>query len=256
MSKNELKAAGGSDDDRSMRFMALRPDSDIREALDANLRGGESIRPGDLPRVPTPAGGGKVWNWTDTGNNEQTAKSIDGLLVYVGYRGTLWGSEEPQGKASPVLVSYDLVNAIRVNDDIGDLDAEVLESCRIGDRLYDWRKLPYNQYGTSKSGRGKRCKESRLLAILREEEAWPLLVTAGPGSLKTVTPFVTRLPVPHYRAVVSLTLDRVENQGGQPYSQIVPKYLGAISKEMGAVVRRIYTDPLNAIGNSIDVSAE
>jgi hypothetical protein len=256
MAKNELKAAGGDGDEMSMNFMALRPDSDIREALEANLRGGESINPGDLPRVPTPAGGGKVWNWTDTGNNEQTAKSLDGLLVFCGYRGTLWGSEEPQGKVSPVLVSYDLVTAVRVNDEIGDLDAEVLESCRIGDRMYDWRRLPYNQYGTSKSGRGKRCKESRLLGVLRQDEAWPLLVTAGPGSLKTVTPFVKRLPVPHYRAVVSLTLERVENAGGQPYSQIVPKFVGAVSKEMGTVVRRIYTDPLNAIGNSIDVSAD
>jgi hypothetical protein len=155
-----------------------------------------------------------------------------------------------------VLVSYDLITAVRVNDDIGDLDADVLESCRIGDRIYDWRRLPYNQYGTSKSGRGKRCKESRLLAILREQEAWPLLVTAGPGSLKTVNPFVKRLPVPHYRAIVTLTLDRVENAGGQPYSQIVPKYAGCISKEAGLVVRRIYTDPLNAIANSIDVAAD
>jgi hypothetical protein len=238
------------------KFLALRPDSDVREALMANLGPGESLQAGDLPRVPTPAGGGRMWGWTDSGNNEQSAKSIDGILVYYGVRGTLWGSEEPQGKASPVLVSYDLMTAVRVNDDIGDLDAEALESCRVGDRLYDWTRLPYNQYGTSKSGRGKRCKESRLLAILRENEAWPLLVTAGPGSLKTVTPFVKRLSVPHFRAVVSLTLDKVENAGGQPYSQIVPKLVGTISKEEGEIVRRLYTEPLSRIATQIDVSQD
>jgi hypothetical protein len=238
------------------KFLALRPDSDVREALMANLGPGESLLASDLPRVSTPAGGGKVWSWTDSGNNEQTAKSIDGILVYYGVRGTLWGSEEPQGKASPVLVSYDLMTAVRVNDDIGDLDAEALEACRIGDRQYDWTRLPYNQYGTSKSGRGKRCKESRLLAVLRADEAWPLLVTAGPGSLKTVTPFVKRLPVPHFRAVVSLTLEKVENAGGQPYSQIVPRTLGTISKEEGEIVKRLYTEPLSRIATQIDVSQD
>lgn len=235
------------------KFLALRPDSDVREALLANLGPGETLQASDLPRVPTPAGGGRMWGWTDSGNNEQTAKSIDGVLVYYGARGTLWGSEEPQGKASPVLVSYDLVTAIRLNDDIGDLDEEALESCRTGDRTYDWKRLPYNQYGTSKSGRGKRCKEARLLAILRENEAWPLLVTAGPGSLKTVVPFVKRLPVPHFRACVSLTLEKVENAGGQPYSQIVPKLTGTLTKEEGEIVRRLYTLPLSKVVQQIDV---
>lgn len=235
------------------KFLALRPDSDVREALMANLGPGETLQASDLPRVPTPAGGAKVWSWVDSGNNEQTAKSIDGLLVAVLPRGTLWGSEDPQGKVSPVLVTYDLMTATRVNDDIGDLDADVLESCRIGDRLYDWRRLPYNQYGSASNGRAKRCKESRLLAILRENEAWPLLVAAGVGSFKTVLPFVRRLPVPHFRAVVSLTLDKVENAGGQPYSQIVPKYLGEISKQEGEIVKRLYTEPLSRIVTQIDV---
>jgi len=60
-------------------------------------------------------------------------------------------------------------------------------------------------------------------------------------------PFVKRLSVPHYRAVVSLTLDKVENAGGQNYSQIVPKFIGEISKEEGEMVRRMYTTPLSKI---------
>jgi hypothetical protein len=178
------------------------------------------------------------------------------VLAYYGVRGTLWGSEEPQGKVSPVLVTYDLITATRLNDDIGDLDAEMLESCRTGDRTYDWQRLPYNQYGTSKSGRGKRCKESRLLAILRADEAWPLLVSAGPGSLKTVVPFVKRLPVPHFRAEVSLTLERIENAGGQPYSQIVPKLTGTLSREEGELVRRLYTNPLSKVAQQVDFDGE
>jgi hypothetical protein len=91
------------------------------------------------------------------------------------------------------------------------------------------------------------------MAILRADEAWPLLVSAGVGSLKTVTPFVKRLSVPHFRAVVSLTLDKVENAGGQPYSQIVPKLIGTISKEEGEIVKRLYTVPLSKVNTQLDV---
>lgn len=233
------------------KYLALRPDSDIAEAMTANLMPGEKLSASLLPRVPTPAGGAKVWSWTDVGNNEQSAKSIDGILVYYGARGILWGSEDPISGVQPVLISYDLMTARMVNEDIGDLDKDVLESCRIGDRLYDWQRLPYNKYGSASNGRGRRCKESRVLAILREDEAWPLMVTAGPGSLKTVTPFVSRLSVAHFRAEVSLTLQKVENAGGQTYSQIVPKLIGTISKEEGAIVKARYTDPLSRIAEEI-----
>lgn len=238
------------------RFLALQADSDIREALMANLGPGETLQASDLPRVPTPSGGAKVWSWTDAGNNEQSDKSIDGLLVAVMPRGTLWGSEDPQSGVQPVLVTYDLMNAVRMNDDLGDLDADVLESCRVGDRLYDWRRLPYNQYGSASNGRAKRCKESRLLAVLRPDEVWPLLVSAGVGSFKTVLPFIKRLPLAHFRCMVSLTLQKVENAGGQPYSQIVPKLLGTISKEEGEVARKLYTEPLSRIASEIDVSQD
>lgn len=242
------------------KFLALRPDSDVREALTANLLPGETLQVTDLPRVPTPSGGGKVWSWTDSGNNEQSAKSLDGIIVAVVPRGTLWGSQEPQTGVQPVLVSYDLDTAVRMNDDLGDLDADVLESCRIGDRLYDWKRLPYNKFpsdgGLGSNGRGKRCKESRLLALLRPEDAWPLLVNVSVGSFPTVLPFIKRLPVAHFRAMVSLTLEKVENAGGQPYSRIVPKYLGSISKEEGDVVLRLYTEPLSKMASQIDVTQD
>ena len=253
MSKSKsIAVPSDGDDEGASQWLALRPDSEIREAIEANMRPGERLRASDLPRVPTPSGGGTVWSWVDAGNNEQSSKTIDGLLVYYGCRGTLWGSEEPAGKTMPVLVTNDLITAVRLNDDIGDLDEEVLESCRIGDRTYDWVRLPYNKFKTGKNGVGKRCKESRLLAILRKDEAWPLLVSAGPGSLATVVPFVTKLAVPHFRANVSLTLQRVENSGGTPFSRIVPKFLGAVSREEGAAVRQLYTLPLSEIAAQVN----
>jgi len=207
-------------------------------------------------RIKTPAGGSRTWQWTDAGNNEREARVIRGLLVCYLVRGTLWGRDEVSKGVQPVLQTYDLATATRLNDDLGDLDAEQLEACRIGDRLYDWKRLPWNQYGTGKGGAGKRCKESRLLGILQPGEAWPVIVTAGPGSLKTVPPFVRRLTVPHFQAIVELSLEKQTSSGGIDYSRIVPKFVGTISREDGATMRRLYTEPLSRIAAEIGDDAE
>lgn len=236
-------------------YPALMPDSEIAEAIAANT-GGRGFDLGALVRVKTPSGGGKTWTYLDGGNNEVETKAIEGILVYYGQRGTLWGSEDIAKGKMPVLVSYDLRTAERTNDDIGDLDPAALEACRIGDRLYDWQKLPWNKDGSGRGGFGRRCKESRLLAILEEGQAFPLLVSAGPGSLKTVCPFVTRLEVPHYRAKVSLTLERATSQGGVDYSQIVPRLVGKLSREAGNAIRTLYTVPLMAVERDITPDTE
>jgi hypothetical protein len=232
-------------------FPALMPDSDIAEAIEANTQG-RGFDLSALVRVKTPAGGGKTWVYADSGNNEVETKAIEGMMVYYGQRGVLWGGEDLQKGKLPVLVSYDLRTAERVNEDIGDLDPAALEACRIGDRLYDWHKLPWNKDGSGRGGFGRRCKESRVLAILQDGEAFPVIVSAGPGSLKTVCPFVTRLPVPHYRAKVSLSLEKATSAGGIDYSQIIPRLVGQVSKEAGAAIKKIYTVPLMAVERQIE----
>ncbi len=242
------------DVDMSM-FPAFQADSDLAEAIAANT-GGSGFDLRALVRVKTPAAGGKTWSYLDSGNNEVEEKTIEGVLVYVGKRGTLWGAEEMTKGRPPVLVSYDLKTAERVSDDLGDLDAAVLESCRVGDNLYDWQRLPWNKDGTGKGGHGRRCKESRLLAVLQAGQAFPVLVSAGPGSLKTVCPFLTRLEVPHWRVRVGLTLDKAVSQGGKDFSQIVPRVTGKLSREAGLAVKRLYTDPLMAVERQMEIDGE
>ena len=236
-------------------YPAMLPDSEIGEAIRVNTAGA-GFDLSALVRVKTPAGGGRTWQYLDAGNNEVETKAIEGILVYFGKRGVLWGGEDIQKGKLPVLVSYDLRTAERVNEDLGDLDAEALEACRIGDRTYDWLKLPWNKEGSGRGGFGRRCKESRVLCILQEGEAFPVIVSAGPGSLKTVSPFVTRLEVPHYMARVSLTLEKETSKGGIDYSQIVPRLTGKLSREAGAAIRQTYTVPLMAVERSMDADGE
>ena len=225
-------------------YEALVPGSDIAEALAANVDSG-AIRLSDLPKVGMPAGGGKVWSWTDSGNNEVTSKEICGILVYFGKFGTLWPTVEPSGTGSqPLLVTRDWVTAKRVGDDLGDLKEEVLEKARIGDKTYSWPDLEYCQYGSR--GRGKRCNEYRILGVLQKGEAWPVMIHASAGSISAIESFVSLLRVPYYRAEIGVSLVKEENSAGQPFSKVFCRYISALSREEGEIVKGMYTDPLTA----------
>lgn len=232
---------------KTIDFPALAPNSRQARIIAANL-GGAPMSEMDLVRVKTPLGGATQWTLEVNGNTE-TTDEIVGLLVAVGQRGHLWPSEDPT-EQPPVLITHDLKVAYRVSDDLGTISPEALEKFRTGDGVYDWIALSNSRefgFGSARGGRGKRVKESRVLAILREGETWPVLVTVTGGSIDCWTKFQKHLPVFFHEAIVGLKLAKVKNPAGQPYSQLVPRLVGAISEEQGEVAKRVYTDPLDAM---------
>jgi len=237
-----------ADEAARFRFAALDETSEIAEAMRVNLSTGESISPSLLERVPMPTGGSTTWAFTSNGN-DVTAKELIGVPVYIGVRLTLWGSREPSGK-SPVLVGHDLEKMYRVSDDIGDLDPAVLDAARIGDRTYAVDKLAYCQWGSGANGKGKRVRESRIVCLLREEDAWPILIQAGAMSVTTLSEFFVRLSVPYYQAVVSLGLEKQQNAAGQPYARIKPKLVGKLTREEGQRLNATYTSALTRMMQS------
>ena len=227
------------------RFVALRPGSDIAEAIRWNSLGGLTVD--DLTRVPIPAGGATTWAFPDAMGNEVTTKEVTGAFCLFAQQGTLWGSDQPTTGRQPVLVTRDMRTAIRVSNDIGDLDEAVLEAARIGDRTYDWTRLEYAQFGSGRDGRGKRAKEARLIGILREEDGLPLLVAAGPGSIKGVDLFVKRissLGKPYFHTVVSATVTPDVNPAGQKYGRVSLTLPAILSPAEANAVRDQYTVPL------------
>lgn len=225
-------------------YPGLRPDSRQMKIIEANLDG-EPMNEQDLVRVKTPAGGGTKWTVPVNGN-EETVDEIVGLCVAIASRGVLWPQEDPTDQR-PVIVTNDLLVGYRVSDDLGTIDPKALEKYRIGDRKYDWVALsnsPEFGFKSARGGSGKRCKESRIVAVLREGEVWPILVTVGPGSLAGFLPWKKRMPSFHYECVIGLKLEKAKSSGGQPYSVIVPRVIGLVSEEQGEVARRIYVEPL------------
>ena len=230
-------------------YPALHADSRQTRIIEANLDG-EPMRETDLVRVKTPLGGATKWQ-IDINGNQTTCDEIVGLCVGLAKRGVLWPSRNPT-EQRPVIISNDLLVGYRVSDDLGsEIDPAALERFRIGDRKYDWGALSTSvEFGHTEKGEAKRVKESRIVAILREGDVWPVLVTIGPGSLAGFIPFVKRLPSYYYECVLGLKLEKAKGAAGQPYSMIVPRLAGVISEEQGEVARRIYGDPLKRMFNA------
>jgi hypothetical protein len=231
---------------QTIDYPALAPNSRQARIIAANT-GDEPMRQQDLVRVPTPAGGSTTWSIDNNGNVE-TTDEIVGLLVAVGKQGVLWPKDDPSDMR-PVVQSNDLLVGYRTSDMLGDVSPEALERYRIGDHRYDWAALsnsPEFGYG-SKGEKGRKVKESRILAILRQGETWPLLVAVGPGSLAGLLPFLKRLPCFAYEAVIGLKLVKTKSSGGVPYSMIVPRLVGVISEEQGEVARKVYHEPLTSM---------
>ena len=94
-----------------------------------------------------------------------------------------------------------------------------------------------------------------MLFLLRSGDQFPILVTAQPGSLQSVTAFIKRLPqanIPYWAAIVSLTLEKTKNKGGIDYAKIVPKLVGKLSADDAAMVKSTWTEPLSKMVRQIE----
>lgn len=234
-------------------YLALAEGGAVAEAMAANLGENVSFRESDLTRVPIPSGGATTWMIPDI-NEDRAAKTIEGILVYQCARGVLWAKEEPEEGSLPVLISYDLKTARLVAPE--NIDKAVLakiEPAKLADGTYDWGKLPQNEWGSGKGGKGKAAKEQRVLYILTPDQPLPLVVVIQPGSLKGWREFIvalTKAGVPFYRAVVSLSLSKETSANGQPYAQVVPRLVGTLSHDEGQIILQKFTTPMKGVAAS------
>ena len=230
-------------------FLAMQKGNAVGEAMAANLGEGATMQESDLTRVPIPTGGGTNWTIPSI-TGDESCKAIEGILVYQQARGLLWGGEEPQEGELPVLATNDLVTAHLVNENPDPKLLEEMEPARDEDGTYRWKDLPQNQWGSGRKGRGKRCREQRVLFVLRENDPLPLVINISPGSLKEWGKFIvglTKHAIPYYRAVISLTLTKEKTDDGTAYSRVVPTLVGVLSESEGKKVQETFSVPMNQI---------
>lgn len=244
----------------------LNPNSEAAIAMKANMEG-EEFSEQDFIRVKTPSSGGTIWN-VPLISGVQAIGEIEGIIVFKGYKGLIWPYPEQRKNANgkkdrPVVVSNDLEwGKLMVPRE--EVPPEMMEVLDANEKegmpgVYDWKNLPYCQWGTGKEGNGKYAKEHQLLFILRKDEALPLFIQVGAGSLKDMRQFFKRMSdVPYHRAIVSLTLKEAPSLSGITYSKIVPKMVGKIDAESGDAIEKMFKERLkkNHEAGLIDVAED
>jgi hypothetical protein len=203
----------------------------------ANLAGDE-VGIGDLDRVKVPAGGGTTWTVQGI-DGEKQVKFLEGIIVHVARRRAYWESANPTGE-QPDCSSTDCITGV-------------------GDPGGPCMSCPLNQFGTavkqgggSGSGRGKACKESTLLFLLRPGANLPEVVVVPPGSLKPVKQYRLKLTLPYFSAITRLELEKVSNKDGIAYARIKPTLVGQLPPDSAAQVRN-FAQALTGIFNSAGV---
>lgn len=213
---------------------ALVSSPEALEATTYNLQG-ETLSEFDLDRVRVPAGGGTFFAVPVLGKSEpQPAESIRGIILSVSSRRAYWEDANPSG-APPDCSSVDGVQGIGTPGG----------SCA---------GCPFNEFGSAikqdgSQGNGKRCRESRVILMLREEDRLPIAVIAPAGSLKNVKKYLMQLPVFMYAAVTELKLEKEKSTDGIAYSKIALRYIGHIDPETAKSVKA-YAEAVKASINA------
>lgn len=220
------------------KYEVLQPGSTAAELVAANTAG-EEIGIGDLDRIRVPAGGATTWSVPSI-EGEKSEKVLEGIIVHVARRRAFWSDPNPTGDP-PDCKSSDCVEGI---GEPGGLCA----TC------------PFNEFGSARkqdgsAGRGKGCKETRLLFLLREGNHLPEAVIVPPGSLKAVKGYLLKLKVPYWGAVTRLKLAKTKNKDSIDFAQIAPEFVGALDGEQVAQVKR-YADSLKDVFEAVSVEQE
>jgi len=191
-------------------YALLSANETAREALAANLGGGKLNRM-DLDRVGVPAGGSTMWS-IPTLEGEESAKELKGIILAFRDGRTYWRKRMGDGEQTPPdCYSEDGVNGT-------------------GSPGAACAGCPMNQFGTANegAGKGKACKEKRLLLMVRAGDVLPFVVNVPTTSLygkstTTCRKYFMRLSskaVPFYDVESVLTLEKDKSVDGISFSRI------------------------------------
>jgi len=176
--------------------------------------GGEQITDRDLDRVTLPLGGATTWEVEGLEGSE-SMKELTGVIVHWTRPRAYWamGLDEGDGPSPPDCFSDD--------GEIG-----------IGDPGGDCFTCPLNQWDSAEKGKGKACKEKRLLFFLRAGDILPIVIQAPATSIANLKRYFLRLAsqgIPYSHVQTTLTL--AKQSGTFPYSKIEAKSAGIISSD-------------------------
>lgn len=177
----------------------------------------------NFQRIKIPSGGNLVFEIpTDDPENPNYEKTIEGVLLFHHDANAYWpeGSEYDENTAP-------LCSSVNGKQGIGE-PGGLCAMCGM------------NQYGTASEGRGKACKNMRMLYLLQSGECVPIQISLPPTSLKPFKTFINQAFLlrrrPSYGSVIQLGL-RKENTGGNDYSVATFRLIANFEGEELAQIR-------------------
>lgn len=176
-----------------------------------------------FPRIKIPSGGTIQFEIpTDDPENPDYTKTLTGVILYHHPNYAYWaeGSEYDEN-ATPLCTSVDGKKGI---GDPGGICSE----CAL------------NEYGSASEGRGKACKNMRMLYLLCSGEYMPYQLALPPTSLKPFKDFINQAFLlrrrTSYGSIVQISLKKVSN-GSNDYSVAVFRRILDFEGEKLAQVR-------------------
>lgn len=185
------KAMTGFADNKGLEF--------LQEAMATEYAGMEF----QLDRLKFPSAGATVFEVADDEESE-AVKEIVGVIVlhhpaYAYYAEAYQGGHQP-----PDCCSFDGRQGV-------------------GNPGGQCRNCHLNQYGSSREGTGKACKNRRMLYVLREGEAFPIMLSVPTGSLKSWQAYAKH-HLSKFRklseVVTKISLKKAVSSTGITYSQL------------------------------------
>jgi hypothetical protein len=226
--------------------------AEVAEIMEANL-GGTQISVGDFDRVKVPSGGGTIWE-VPTLEGPRPERFITGVIVYWRDNRAMWKKAVEEGGSGQApdctgrLIPLEVGSASKVwtgkgvrweGDDSGP---------------HDCSACPYNDFGSADKGEGKKCKETRMLAILTPEGFMPLLLNIPPTSLKLIRQFCLRLAgrgIPLHGVQVKIGLNKTKNKGGTDYCEVVPELVETLDAANRALMKA-YVDQIKPVLETVE----
>lgn len=215
---------------------------DLREALEANLGGGQGVNlTQQLDRIKVPGSGGLQWT-IPTLEGEEVTSEFTGVICEFKQVRTYWLTTfDENPNVPPDCTSDDTLRGIGIrHPDQEHASSQACASC------------PHAQWGSGKNG-GQACAENRLLFMLSPDDMLPYIVKLPPTSLKAAASYfmgLTRKGKPFYSVQTALTLERTKNDGGIDYSEVRFKKVADLSPEDAAKVKAYRTALAPAVASA------
>ena len=185
----------------------------------------------EFDKVKIPSGGGIAFEVPgDDPKSPDIEKALTGIIVDHFPTNAYFEGKFDGEKSAPICSSIDGKYGI----DLQTGEEKACDTC------------PMNQYGSGEDGRGKACKNQHNIYLLREGEAFPLLIVLPPTSKKPFNAYMTKRLIGKgllsSSVVTRITLKKEKNAGGIEYAQAVFAVERPLSDEERAVAKEYAAD--------------